>query len=573
MISSSEDWVGAGDNRVFHPDNASISVSGDASDLWVRVHGGNLDDSFGLNFSAPSGESLMVGMYERANDDHLRQPGRPGISIGGDGRGCNTASGRFEVKEIGATEDPVTGEGEITNLWIVYEQHCGGGNTGVLIGEVRYNVAGDGGSAVIGPRYLRWPDADPNQAMPVASVWVTNPASAPLAMTQSRISGDSDFAIREDGCVGRTLVQDTMCEILVRFAPGAPGPKVATLQVAEATGAEHPVSLSANVRDSTTRFLMYSERGDWVGDGHDYSYDPSNASIWVKGSRSGIHGGIDSAGDWWYFNFTPPDGDALVAGSTYTEARRYPFNSPAAGIDVTGNGRGCNEQAGEFTISQLSFDPYGELERVGLYFEQHCGGEPSALYGILDFRAKPPTSPPDRSLSVSTAPDGAGRVVSTPPGIDCGSDCHETYTFGREVKLEPQPSAGSEFEGWTGSCSGQEACFVKMGRDHSVGATFRKASGKLGSTSSIFMRDKTRRRVFLKGWVRPRHAGAHVVVSLWRNAKGSYRLVSRKRPTLSDASTFRTRFDRPRSGRCRAVVRFPGDSDHQTSKDAITFLC
>src|SRR6185436_11035350 len=57
---------------------------------------------------------------------------------------------------------------------------------------------------------------------------------------------------------------------------------------------------------------------------------------------------------------------------------------------------------------------------------------------------------------------GTGRGTSSPPGIDCGSDCVEPYTAGTIVTLSASPDAGSTFDGWSGACSGNAPCVVTM---------------------------------------------------------------------------------------------------------------
>jgi hypothetical protein len=54
------------------------------------------------------------------------------------------------------------------------------------------------------------------------------------------------------------------------------------------------------------------------------------------------------------------------------------------------------------------------------------------------------------SLSVSTSGTGTGRVLSNPVGIDCPSDCGETFVAGTQVQISASPSPGSTFSGWTG---------------------------------------------------------------------------------------------------------------------------
>jgi hypothetical protein len=75
-------------------------------------------------------------------------------------------------------------------------------------------------------------------------------------------------------------------------------------------------------------------------------------------------------------------------------------------------------------------------------------------------------------LSVAKDGDGAGTVTSSPAGIDCGSDCSQSYVFNTSVMLTATPVAGSVFAGWSGDCTGTGSCTVTMGQARSVTATF-----------------------------------------------------------------------------------------------------
>jgi hypothetical protein len=63
-------------------------------------------------------------------------------------------------------------------------------------------------------------------------------------------------------------------------------------------------------------------------------------------------------------------------------------------------------------------------------------------------------------------------VTSSPSGIDCGTDCAETYVDDTVVTLTAAPAVGSTFGGWLGACRGTRTCRVTMSAARSVTATF-----------------------------------------------------------------------------------------------------
>ncbi len=75
-------------------------------------------------------------------------------------------------------------------------------------------------------------------------------------------------------------------------------------------------------------------------------------------------------------------------------------------------------------------------------------------------------------LSVSKTGSGTGKVTSSPPGIDCGSECDELYDHNTVVTLSPDPDPGSEFTGFSGACTGTGTCEVTMSTAKSVTANF-----------------------------------------------------------------------------------------------------
>lgn len=71
---------------------------------------------------------------------------------------------------------------------------------------------------------------------------------------------------------------------------------------------------------------------------------------------------------------------------------------------------------------------------------------------------------------------GQGTVTSNPTGINCGSDCSESFAQDTNVVLTATPASGRIFTGWTvqggGSCPGTGTCTVTMTSGKTVTANF-----------------------------------------------------------------------------------------------------
>jgi Divergent InlB B-repeat domain/FG-GAP-like repeat len=80
-------------------------------------------------------------------------------------------------------------------------------------------------------------------------------------------------------------------------------------------------------------------------------------------------------------------------------------------------------------------------------------------------------------LSVAKTGTGKGTVTSSPAGINCGSDCSQSYTGGVVVALSVIPAAGSVFSGWSGS--GCSTGAVTMNASRSCTAIFRQAGQQI----------------------------------------------------------------------------------------------
>jgi hypothetical protein len=76
-------------------------------------------------------------------------------------------------------------------------------------------------------------------------------------------------------------------------------------------------------------------------------------------------------------------------------------------------------------------------------------------------------------LEVGTGGSGTGTVTSNVGGINCGATCSATYSDGTLVTLTATASGTSNFNGWSGDCSGASTtCVVTMSQARSVTASF-----------------------------------------------------------------------------------------------------
>lgn len=77
------------------------------------------------------------------------------------------------------------------------------------------------------------------------------------------------------------------------------------------------------------------------------------------------------------------------------------------------------------------------------------------------------------TLTVTKSGTGNGTIISTPAGIDCGTDCSQAHNEGTSVTLTAVPESRSSFSGWSGACNNTSGtCTVTMDAAKNVIASF-----------------------------------------------------------------------------------------------------
>jgi hypothetical protein len=124
---------------------------------------------------------------------------------------------------------------------------------------------------------------------------------------------------------------------------------------------------------------VVSTSGDSIGQGNSYSYQAHDLNVaWQNGT-------VQVQVDGWKVEFAAPRGAVLAVGD-YANAKRYPFNNDAPGINFSGKGRGANMIAGRFVIWELEVKD-NAIVRLAIDFVQRAEVKGPPLYGMLRYHS------------------------------------------------------------------------------------------------------------------------------------------------------------------------------------------
>jgi hypothetical protein len=137
----------------------------------------------------------------------------------------------------------------------------------------------------------------------------------------------------------------------------------------------------------STLLYFKSASGDYIGQGEQRLLTPADG---VFAAQADGAGGLEvrffgAGSSFWVVSMAPPSGATLAPG-TYESAAR--FSSPGGpGLDVSGEGRGCDIVSGRFTVHEVAFNDDGAVIAFAADFEQHCEAAPAALIGAVRYRS------------------------------------------------------------------------------------------------------------------------------------------------------------------------------------------
>ena len=171
--------------------------------------------------------------------------------------------------------------------------------------------------------------------------------------------------------------------------------------------------------------------------------------------------------------FVQNDGRIVLAGCTVPASGNRDFALARYNADgsldtsFSGDGTVTTDLGGQDIAQSVVQQPDGNLVAVGY----------TDIWGNNDFALVryegTPCSDCDYVLTVNLTGSGGGTVTSMPAGINCGSDCTESYDHGTEVVLTAVANSGSTFTDWSGACAGSNShCTINMTDAQTVIANF-----------------------------------------------------------------------------------------------------
>jgi hypothetical protein len=228
VVGSQSAHAAGGYTGAFFDSEAGDYIGGGATYTFPTVTYGGLrggyptfvvsspTDSFQVWFAAPAGEPLVPGTYESAQRFDVRAAGHAGLDVFGDGRGCNTLSGRFVVDD--ATYDS---SGNVLTFSARFESHCEGTANSALFGALSYNSTSPFRARTVSANTLQFSSS---VGEPITrSVTLTNNGPASDDPTAFAITGAaaSEFSIIASTC-SVPLAANASCSASIRYLPLAP---------------------------------------------------------------------------------------------------------------------------------------------------------------------------------------------------------------------------------------------------------------------------------------------------------------------------------------------------------------
>ncbi|MFB7850099.1 hypothetical protein ACFC34_24080 [Streptomyces sp. NPDC056053] len=184
-----------------------------------------------------------------------------------------------------------------------------------------------------------------------------------------------------------------------------------------------PLSGTAQAHEAVSGALSFTgEPGEFVSDGQSQQFAAGSVEMFdVTGPTDENAAGVTIVtpeGRRWSLHLQAPDGRKLAEGTTYTNASRRPDARPEdPKLEFGADDRWCTTSTGSFTVSHISYGPYGYIRELDVTFEQYCDGSALPLRGEVHAR----TAEPPAELAIGLGLDPEGRLDTKSGAVTVGS--------------------------------------------------------------------------------------------------------------------------------------------------------
>ena len=473
LQSQSGEFVGAGATQTVGAGDATFGVSATSAAIFATVVKPD-GTSWNIDLFAPMGSVIAAGTY--INATRFPTAAWPALDVYGDGRGCESLTGRFLIREL-----DIDGGGAVVRFAADFEQHCEDASPG-LFGALRFNST----VASLSPFDGAYPDYR-----------ITVVPSSHGVVTGGGLScGPSQTTCTKSFTFSQSITLTATAASGYRFSEWA-GACVTTPLVSSVTvNVNAPKQCEALFVASsepplTTALYLESQPGDPVGGGATTTITSFDAafSFSLSGSRLTATIAPPSFSPFWFVSLELPSEPGLVPGTYLNAVGTASGIRPA--ISIRGSQGSCNTSTGRFVVREFLQGPFGRVVRLAIDFEQHCNDGSPALFGALRYNS---------TISSLSPFDGAYpdyRLIVTQPahgtitgdGISCGAGggtCIRTLSSPAGITLTATPDAGYAFAGWGGGCFGGPSVSVFVNQPKQCEAFFESLTSP-SAHSSLFI--------------------------------------------------------------------------------------
>jgi len=371
--------------RTTFDENDGVFITGtpaehQASWYSVAFQGANLQ-LLSIDLQAPDGQQLAVGNYEAVERIIGKSPLRAGMDIDLNSLGCNRLRGRFVIREIAF--EPTTQaiqrfagdffqycENATVPLFVAFRFHSA---VPLLLQEP---TAAAGASQQVLERSTTTLDAgnSMNGDGGVINRWQWRQISGPSVTLQNAASKTATFPTP-------------------KVATGATQKLVFELETFSSNGTSDTDTTEITVRSkSIPRSFAHleSEPGDYIGLAGTYDLTEAAGSFLARKLEGSVFVAAVTwvgLGNDWHFDVQGDSPQSIPRGSFSIDSR-VTQNTPW--LEVSGNGRGCNNVKSEFQI--LDVDTGSGLNSLAADFTQRCDSGTGVLKGQLRFNTVFPDS-------------------------------------------------------------------------------------------------------------------------------------------------------------------------------------